>query len=630
MAPFSRTRQAQTSEPAQRVTIASAVLVRQSDVRKIPKTADWQSQAWGYYDTVPELRFACTWMSNVLSRVRLYIGRPDPSGQGDPAPVNPDDPDTGDERALVPLRELFGGPSGHGQMLARLAVHLSLPGESYLVGMDSPVDGGGTERRWIVASGDEFSTKGRKVTVRLPESDEQVEVDLDNASTTVIRLWRPHARRAWEADSPVRALLPVLKELLDLGAHITASVESRLAGAGMLFLPASATAPTAAAAQQGGTTPLHDNHIMAAMIDAMVTPIGDRDAASAVVPILVTVPDETEAKPYFLSFATPLDAKVQELRKDAIRRLAIGVDMPPEVLLGMGESSANHWTAWQIDEASIKVHAAAMLTLLASALTERWYRPALQSLAIPNPNDYVVWYDLSEVALRPNRTTEALTLNEQGKVSDAATLREAGFGDDDAPDDAEKRRWLLGKLALSGVAPATAAPYLKALGITIEVPDAEEQDGTGGGAGGPAGDADTTRDELPTTPGAPGTELVPASLVDGWALTALEMGAVRALEFAGKRMLNWAGRAWRGRINCPAHEIHVQIPAADHDVDKLLDGAYTLLDDVFKAQPALRYVVDDYVRGLLANQRRHSRQALALALTAAGCATVLPGGVHAA
>jgi hypothetical protein len=40
------------------------------------------------------------------------------------------------------------------------------------------------------------------------------------------------------------------------------------------------------------------------------------------------------------------------LRREAVERLAIGLDMPPEVLLGLGDS--NHWSAWQVDEQTWK------------------------------------------------------------------------------------------------------------------------------------------------------------------------------------------------------------------------------------------------------------------------------------
>lgn len=623
---------------AQTAMIASAVLVKQSQLRKIATQQDWQSIAWEMYDRVGELRFAAQWMSNALSRCRLYVGIPDEDGASDPDPVLSDEPDTGNADAKIPLQELFNG--AHGEMLARMAIHLLVPGESFIIGLDHD-----NERRWIVASGEEFVKKGRSVRVTLPDSGEQVDVDVEKS--TVIRIWRPHARQAWNADSAVRAVLPVLQELLNLSAHITATVESRLAGAGILWIPQGTTLPKA---MNQPDVPLHEDPSMATLIDAMVTPIGNRDSASAVVPILARIPDATEgtkpAKPEFMSFATPLDAKVQELREAAIRRLATGLDMPPEILLGLA-GTTSHWTAWQLEESAIKLHIEPLLALICSGLTEKYLRPALIAMGVPDAEKYVVWFDASELALRPNRAPEAQALHELLLVAGTAARREAGFSDDDAPDDEEVKTLLLRKLALSGVDPNVVGPYLMALGIPILLPAPAVPEPSGSGQPGgpeepPPGEDDvdpsgqTGRPDIPATPGAPGTATpspvsdpaaaaitAPVALtaagLERWPLHAVEMGVFNALDRAGKKMLSWAGRSWRGRIECPGWEIHTQIPAQDFDVDKLLDGAYAVLDEVLGDQPCVKSTVDTYVRGLLLGQRRHTRTALAEALSDAGC-----------
>jgi len=627
---------------AQRAMIASAVLVKQSQLRAIPSQQAWQEAAWETYDRVGELRFAAQWMSNALSRCRLYVGVPDADGSSDPDPIDPADAATGNAQARVPLLDLFNG--AHEQMLARLAIHLLIPGESYIVGLD--IDG---ERKWIVASGDEFTKKGRVVKVRMPDTNEDVEVDVKNS--TVIRIWRPHARRGWEADSPVRALLPVLQELLNLTAHITATVESRLAGAGILWMPEGTTLPKPV---NSPNAQLHEDPSMATLIDAMVTPISMRDSASAVVPIIARIPDavegKTPAKPQFMSFATPLDAKVQELREAAIRRLATGLDMPPEILLGLA-GTTSHWTAWQLEESAIKLHIEPLLALICSALTEKFLRPALIALEVPDADNYVIWFDASELALRPNRGPEAQALHEMLLVAGDTTRREAGFGDEDKPDDDEIKILFLRKLALAGVAPEIAAPYLRALGIPIilPAPAVPEPSGNGqpgvaeepppGSAPGADGSGQTGRPEIPGTPGAPGTAppartadpaaasvaTAPAALtaaagLERWPLHAVEMAVVQALDRAGKKMLSWNGRKWRGKIDCPGWEIHTRIPAADFDLDQLLDGAYACLDQVLgEDQPCVRSTVDTYVRTLLTGQRHHTRDALHTAMETAGC-----------
>src|SRR3546814_15969461 len=83
-----------------------------------------------------------------------------------------------------------------------------------------------------------------------------------------------------------------------------------------------------------------------AFMDAMITPIRDRSSAAAVVPLTVPIPDDGTGRAaadyvHFQTFSTPSDEERRELREEAIRRLALGQDAPPEVLLGqIGRASS--------------------------------------------------------------------------------------------------------------------------------------------------------------------------------------------------------------------------------------------------------------------------------------------------
>lgn len=638
-----------------RALVSAATLVRQSTLRSVASRRPWQVQAWEMYDEVGELHSAVNWLAHSLSRCKLYVGElPDDRTEGDPVP-------TENTEAQQPLDELFGGPSGHPQMLSRFAVHLTVPGESYLIGLDldappadddagdspAPVatptplapEGVAVEqqgaRRWLVASTDEFETKNSKVTVQLPDSDRKVEVDVERSM--VVRLWRPHARRAWEADSPARACLPALRELVTATARINADLESRLAGAGLLVMPASATVARAGAASDAGdgTAPagpgvvddLVDDPDYAELINAMITPIGDRDSASAVVPILVRVDDEAVEKVRHISFATKLDERVQSLRDSAIKRLALGLDVPPEVLLGM--TDANHWTGWQIEESAVKLSVEPLLTLIVNALTENYLRPALTALGVGQPERYVVWYDVSELVLRPNRFEQAYKLWQDGLVGASAVLREGGFGEDDVPTDVEQAQHLLLSLVKSNVSPDVARPYLIALGLPApEALDGQVGDAAppaGGGAGDTIdGDAVENRRELPSTAGdpasgEPGDVDAGALVADAGALRAagLELAVMRALEIAGKRLLSAAGRQHRGTISGPAWTLHTHqaLRCRRDQLDTLLAGAYdTLRASPLGRAPGAIEIVDSYVRELLIAGVPHQPQYLGIAI----------------
>ncbi len=639
-----------TPQPGPRVPralVSAATLVSQASLTGLAKKRDWQVQAWEMYDAVGELHAACNWLAHSLSRCKLYVGElPDDRTEGDPTP-------TADELAQVPLDELFGGTAGHPQMLSRFAVHLTVPGESYLIGLDldapaptaddtgeqvgqpSPIAPDGTavieqvQRRWLVASTEEFDTNNGKLSVRLPDSDRQVEVDLGRS--TVIRLWRPHARRAWEADSPARACLGALRELVTTSARITADLESRLAGAGILIMPASASVarstPTEGAAGDLGADDesLSDDPDYATLIEAMVTPIGDRDSASAVVPILIRVDDAAVDKVRHISLSTNLDANVLALREAAIRRLALGLDVPPEVLLGM--TDANHWTGWQIEESAVKLSVEPILTMIVNALTENYLRPAHRALGVANPERFVIWYDVSELVLRPNRFEQAYKLWQEGMVGSAAVLREGGFSEDDVPTSTEQARHLLLSLVRANVSPDVARPYLVALGL----PAPEALDGAVGDAA-PTDGTDTDAidgeaRELPATPGnpddgEPGPVDAAALVADAGALRAagLELAVLRALEIAGKRLLSAGGRQYRGQVAGPAWSIHTHpdLRPTEAQLDTLLAGAYdTLRASPLGHAPGAVELVDGYVRQLLLAGVGHTPQYLAIALTQA-------------
>src|SRR5690606_4767313 len=168
-------------------------------------------------------------------------------------------------------------------------------------------------------------------------------------------------------------------------------------------------------------------------------PIGDRSSAAAVVPIMPVVPDESIEKFRFMSFSTPLDAEARELRDEAIRRLALGLDCPPELLLGVG--SMNHWGAWLVKEDVVTTHIEPPLALICDALTTQFLWPVLAQQGMPESEGrkHVIWYDVSHLVSRPNWTQDARVLYAAGAINSSALWDAAGFDESDAPVEPERR-----------------------------------------------------------------------------------------------------------------------------------------------------------------------------------------------
>lgn len=416
----------------------------------------WQEDAWEMYDLVGEQHFLGSTLANQASKARFYVGT---LGEGANITDMPDPTDDAELQSI--LETIGGGPVGFAQMVQRMLVNLWVAGDGWLVGIPKtllpdyePEDEEEEEAlrewnseaildenqedelsmgdlEWRMLSVTEVSLR-KEGLVQLLIGEQGAKVEVDPDLLYMIRVWRPHPRRWWEADSPTRSSLPVLRELVGLTMHISAQVDSRLAGAGLLLVPASAARALKIAAGLPEDSP--DDPFTDALMEAMLTPIGDRANASALVPLVVTVPDGTANDFQFITFAKPLDTEARNLRDEAIRRLALGQDAPPELLLGTG--GMNHWGAWLVRDDVVTTHIEPPLALIADALTTQYLRPMMAEMGYNKEliKKTVVWYDTSKMVVQPNRAADALTLYDRDALSDEA-LREAnGFDETDAPE----------------------------------------------------------------------------------------------------------------------------------------------------------------------------------------------------
>lgn len=415
---------------------------------------NWQQDAWEMYDLVGEQRFLVDVLASRLSQAKLYVGVLPDNMTENPKPV--------ENSQLSDLLDAVGdGVAGRSQLLRRIGVNLLVPGESWLIGIPSrfleedlpsdnitrlitPIDQlspslddldaeAVDDLQWAVYSIDEVSFSGTdevKITLR-----DQREIVGTPDDFFMVRVWNSHPRKAWEATSPTKASLPVLRELVGLTMHISAQVDSRLAGAGILIVPSSAV--KALRAQMGLPEDSPEDPFTDALMEAMLKPIEDRASASAVVPLVITAPDESADKFQHITFDKPLDTEAKDLRDEAIRRLALGQDAPPELLLGM--SGMNHWGAWLVREDVVTTHLEPPLALICDALTVQYLRPVMEALGYSREeiNSHVVWYDVSDLVMRPNRGSDAERLYDKGVLSDEALRAATGFDESDAPDTAQ-------------------------------------------------------------------------------------------------------------------------------------------------------------------------------------------------
>lgn len=404
--------------------------------RRSSNKENWQEDAWEMYDLVGEVRFITNLLANQMSKARFYVGTLTDDPTEPPVP-------TTDERLQNALEAIGDGPSGFTQLIKRLGVNLQIPGDGYMVGIpkwllpeskqERPVEGSSIvldDLMWHTLSVTEVSIDGDEVKLSLGDAKEDViEASLDDV--ICIRVWNPHPRRFWEADSATRSSLPVLRELVGLTMHISAQIDSRLAGAGVLLAPQSAAA--AVKRMMGLPEDGPDDPFTDSLIKAMMTPIQDRSNASAYVPLVWTVPDESEPHFRFMSFAKELDAEAKGMRDESIRRYALGADAPAELLLGVG--GMNHWGAWLVQEDTVRAHLEPPIALIADALTTQYLRPIMLGLDIDQSivDDTLIWYEVDHLIVKVNAREDADKAHAAGVISDEAYRKALGFSEEDAP-----------------------------------------------------------------------------------------------------------------------------------------------------------------------------------------------------
>jgi len=561
--------------------VASSTRYPGKGIRIYSRRQDWQRECYRHYAICGEARYGARFFGHALSRAVLSVANIE-NGSQTPIESGP---------ANDALNELFNGQDGQTQMLDAIGIHLTVAGECYLIGRSVP-----TGDLWEILSVLEVDVSGSSWSINYGDGNPPVELTEDDV---VIRIWLPNPSKHIEADSPFRSLLPILGEIEWLTRHVFAQITSRLAGAGILFMPQGMTFPKTPA--QNGTeveTASEADSLMLTLADAMMTPLQDPGSPAAMIPVVVTAPDDTIDKPRLMTFWSELDGEAMNLRTEAIRRFALGMDLPPEQVLGMSSNSGtgggtsngvSHWGAWQIEESTIKLHVEPMLDVVVNALTMGYLRPTISDGA-QSVSAFVV-YSTANLRLRPDRSKEAFELYDRGLLSPVALFRENGFDIADMSTDEEFHRWLLVKAASGSTTPEQVEAAMEQLGVNL-LPGPNQ-------ARPRAERPSPSLDQHPTRPRTPAESAL---------LAASEALVFRALERAGNRLRQAAAKP----PGVPAYETHCFVKA-NGGATKLLDDAWSCAPQVLAgiADPTkVIPLLDSYCTALLTEQSPHQRDRL--------------------
>lgn len=502
------------------------------DVRRLIQP--WQSRSFAYYNMLGEIKYAAQFYARGLSQLRLYAAELDQNG---------DWVETKNEQAIAALERVQDPGGGRTGLLASYGRLMFLAGECLLFVSKDPET---HMEQWEMLSTDELRIQGDQmvrfkapslaaVEYREPSDDDYEEITGDR-DAVAYRLWQRHPQYSMLADSTMQGVLDLCEELVLLTQSVRARARSRLAGSGILFIPTELSpAPLEPAPDEDPA----EDPFLSDLTEAMTTPIVDEGAASAIVPLVVRGDAEYIEKVRHIQIIDPTQVYPETgLRYECIKRIAIGLDMPPEILMGLGDS--NHWSAWQVDEQTWKGHLQPKAQQLVDDLTAAYYRPALKEAGLADWDRYAVMYDATAVINHPDRTKDAKDLHKVFAISDKALREAGGFDEEDAITDAEELARRIGvavgdgTLALTGEPDADNAP-------ASERPDTATVDG---------GRSSAEVEKLPPEEPAERDEPLPETVLgsNGHSaslariLGAADLALLRAREAAGNRIKSAAKR----------------------------------------------------------------------------------------
>lgn len=509
----------------------------------------WQTRAFSYYHQLGEIHYASQFYARSLSSLELYAGEYIEQDDGRKI-LEP----TSDPTAVALLDRIQDPGGGRSGLLGAYGRLMFVAGEAYLL---CTIDPDTEEERWEMLSTNELRVIGPNNFMRYkapsliaedyhqPTEDDYEPLAADEA--VVYRLWKRDIEFSALADSPMQPVLEIAEELLILTRAVRAQAKSRLAGRGILFIDDKIMpAPLEPAPDED---PAEDPLFMA-LTTAIITAIADEGSPAAVSPIIVRVPVPEGKKladlVYHLTVSDPMQLYPETgLRRECIERLAIGLDMPAEVLTGMGD--INHWGSWQVDENAWKAHIQPVANQLVDDLTSAYYRPALRAAGVQDPERFGIAYDASAVINHPDRGKDATDLYQARAIGKHAYREAKGFDDEDAPTDDELNEMIGvavrdGSLALFGI------PTVRSGGIEPTAGVIENAQGTSSAPTGAATGADVEKGPPPapagdeplpeTVLGSNGSNSAAAARI----LAAADLGLLRAREVAGNRIRSLAKR----------------------------------------------------------------------------------------
>lgn len=335
--------------------------------------------AWKVWREVGEIHYATTQQARLVSRVGWDF--------------HVDGVQADEDEAARVLEEAFGNQLH--DLAKQGALHLQVAGGYILARWPGDMRRGGP---WdVVSLAPDYKQKEllRKADVR-------------------VHVTNPDPVDPTRTDSPVIAAIDVARELILARAQSRAAARNRTAQHGLFFYPL----------EGAGQDPEGFKKKLQAVITA---PLADELSSAGVVPNLVGFPGDWIDKVKNIQIGPPLDEKLFLRVEALVKQIAMILDSPPEILLGMGD--VNHWSSWAIQEDNWFGHTEPLASRVGEGFAE-----AMAFAADLDSDRLMVTPDPSPVLQRRPAITDVATAYTNNVVTAEYYRAQLGADEDDAPD----------------------------------------------------------------------------------------------------------------------------------------------------------------------------------------------------
>lgn len=433
---------------------AAATQLPTKDPKKLGKALsapeEWQTEAWEFFDTVPELRYSTDWRGNLIAKLKLYVAVED--ADGNPVAVDAvkvddagnvtrlTDVPEGEARELVDLMEALKGElGGQADVQRELSENLDVAGECYLigwaprVGVDEDEANGGW--LWEIRSISEVTVKGG-VTKVLGSPKDKRGREVTSADVAV-RMWVRHPRWSGLANAATQALTTEFRTLQVLTQQIMAEAMSR-ANAGVLLWPNEVTVGTLSGAAGDDGAPddeEQDDPLMAQLTEYVTRAVQDPGDPSSIAPFLGRMPYEYMDRVRLVSLARDTGEALDKRIEARVQRVARGLNVPVEVV--MGHRQTTFANADQVSQDEFTDHLEPAAVTICDLLTVGYLRPQATKVSPETKARVFVWYDASELMDPPDLSESADQAFDRGALSWTAYRKAKNFTEDDKPSEDE-------------------------------------------------------------------------------------------------------------------------------------------------------------------------------------------------